>query len=97
VALGAYLSGPHHYAVAVRGFCIDVLAGLRGFADRAGLRAGPVTAWLYRLTARVIRTVLLIGAAAFVVRDDPTVPLVLLATLSLLVVLAVLELLAPSG
>ena len=97
MALGAYLSGPHHFAVAVRGFCINVLAGLRGFADQAGPMAGPVTAWLYRFDAWVIWTVLLIGTAAFVVRDDPTVPFVLLATLSLLVVLAVLEFLAPSG
>lgn len=97
IALGAYLSGPHHYAVAVRGFCVNVLAGLRGFADQAGLRTGPVTAWLGRFKAWVIWTVILIGAAAFVVRDDPTVPLVLVATFLLLVVLAVVEFLAPNG
>jgi hypothetical protein len=96
VALGAYLSGPHHYAVAVRGFCINVLAGLRGFADQAGLKTGPVTAWLHRFKAWVMWTVLLIVAAAFVLRDDPTVPVVLLATFSVLALLAVLEFLAPS-
>jgi hypothetical protein len=41
-------------------------------------------------------TVLLIVAAAFVLRDDPTVPVVLLATFSVLALLAVLEFLAPS-
>jgi hypothetical protein len=97
VALGAYLGGPHRYAVAVRGFCINVLGGLRGFADQAGLKTGPVTAWLRRFKTWVIWTVLLIGATAFVVRDDPTVSLVLLATFLLLVVLAVVEFLAPSG
>jgi hypothetical protein len=96
VALGAYLSGPHHYAVAVRRFCINVLAGLRRFADQAGLKTGPVTAWLRRFKAWVIWTVLLIATALFVLRDDPTVAAVLLATLSVLLVLAVVEFLAPS-
>lgn len=96
VALGAYLTGPHRYAVAVRGFCINVLAGLRRFADQAGLKTGPVTAWLSRYRAWVMWALLLIIGAVFVIGDDPTVSVVLLATFCVLAVLAVIEFLAPS-
>ena len=55
VALGAFLTGTSVTAVRTRTALSRGIGGLRGGAERAGFRTGPVGAWVYRYLGGVYR------------------------------------------
>jgi hypothetical protein len=97
VALGAWLSGPGRRAVLVRGMWRNGLGGARAAAERAGMRTGPVGPWVHHFKRALCWVVVAAGAVAFVVWDRPTPWVVVGLALTVLVGLAVLELLDEHG
>jgi hypothetical protein len=94
VAVAAFLTGPSATAVTVRNGVSRTVDWLRGGAERAGLRTGPVGTWAYAhrtlLRAGVVGIVVLL----FVFTDQPSAATVLTLTVVLLAALAVIEFLA---
>jgi hypothetical protein len=67
------------------------IAWLRGGAEKAGFRTGPVGAWVYSYK-RVLRiAVIAIAALVLVFWDHPTGKVIIGITLVVLVVLAIIE------
>ncbi len=67
------------------------IAWLRGGAERAGFRTGPVGAWVYTYK-RVLRiAVVAIAALVLVFWDQPTGKVIIVIALCVLVVLAIIE------
>jgi hypothetical protein len=97
VALGAWLSGPGRRAVLVRGMWRNGLGGARAAAERAGMRTGPVGPWVHHFKRALCWVVVAAGAVAFVVWDRPTPWVVVGLALTVLLGLAVLELLDEHG
>jgi hypothetical protein len=91
VALGAFLTGRSVTAVRIRTALGSGIASLRGGAERAGFRTGPVGAWVYRYK-RVLQFVVLgIAALVLVFWDRPTGKVIIVLALCVLVVLAIIE------
>jgi hypothetical protein len=94
VAAAAFLTGPSATAVTVRNGAARTVGWLRGGAERAGLRTGPVGSWAYAhrtlLRAGVVGVIVLV----FVFTDQPSAATVLTLTVVLLAALAVIEFLA---
>lgn len=91
VALGAYLSGPTHFATQVRGYCTTAIAAARRLFDRTGLRLGPVGYVIHRTRRWLAWAVVLIAALIFALWDHPTVAVVTWSTVIVLLCLAILE------
>jgi uncharacterized membrane protein YraQ (UPF0718 family) len=67
------------------------IAWLRGGAEKAGFRTGPVGSWVYSYK-RVLRiAVIAIAALALVFWDQPTGRVIIGITLALLVALVIIE------
>ncbi len=91
VAIGAFFTGPSVTAVRTRQGLSGAIGWLRGTAEHAGLRTGPVGAWVH--TYRRLLQLAAVGVASLVLVfwDRPTGKVVLGISLVLLAVLAVIE------
>jgi hypothetical protein len=94
VAAGAFLTGPSVTAVRTRHSLAGGLGWLRGGAEQAGLRTGPVGAWVYRNRRALRIAAVVVAALALVFWSRPTGKVVIGLTLALLAALAIIELLA---
>ncbi|MFL6118084.1 hypothetical protein [Actinophytocola sp.] len=88
VAVGAFLAGPAVTAVRVRRGAARSLTWLR---DRAGVRSGPVGAWVHAWRAALRATSVVLAVLAFVFLDRPSGVAVLLLAALLAVCLAVIQ------
>jgi hypothetical protein len=94
VAAGAFLTGGSVTAVRTRQSLTGAIAWLRGSAEHAGLRTGPVGTWV-SANKRVLQIgAVSLAALALVFWGRPTGKVVLLLALLLLVVLALIEFLS---
>jgi hypothetical protein len=91
VALGAFLTGTSVTAVRTRTALSRGIASMRGGAERAGFRTGPVGAWVYRYKRVLQFAVLGIAALVLVFWDRPTGKVIIVLALCVLVVLAIIE------
>jgi hypothetical protein len=96
VAAGAFLTGTSVTAVRSRETLARWLGWLRGGAERAGLRTGPVGTWVgaHKRALRIGAVVL--ASLALVFWGRPTGKVVIGLTLALLVALAIIEFLGRS-
>jgi hypothetical protein len=85
------LTGPSTTAVRIRQRLTGAIAGLRGGAEQAGLRTGPVGAWVHA-NRKILRVgTVALAALALVFWSQPTGKTVLLLAGQLLLTLAVIE------
>jgi hypothetical protein len=97
VAAGAFLTGESVTAVRTRQSLTGAIGWLRGSAEQAGLRTGPVGSWV-DTNKRVLRVAAVaVAALALVFWGRPTGKVVLGLTLALLATLAVIEFLGRPG
>jgi hypothetical protein len=97
VAAGAFLTGQSVTAVRTRQGLAGAIGWLRGGAEQAGLRTGPVGTWV-DANKRVLRIgAVALAALALVFWGRPTGKVVLGLTLALLAALAVIEFLGRPG
>jgi hypothetical protein len=94
VAAGAFLTGTSVTAVRTRQGLAHAIGWLRGGAEQAGLRTGPVGAWVYRNRRALRIGAVVVASLALVFWSRPTGKVVIGLTLALLVALAIIELLA---
>ena len=94
VALAAWLSGPSRPAVFVRGFWRVGIDSSRQFADRMGLRTGPVGGFVHRFRSWIMWGTVAAAGIALAVWSYPTGMVVLWLALACLAVLVVVEFLA---
>ncbi|MGW3130537.1 hypothetical protein [Streptomyces sp. NPDC001123] len=94
VALAAWLSGPGRYAGLVRGLWTSGIGAVRGTADRAGLRTGPVGPFTRRYRALITWVLVAVAVLVYLLWPYPTGWVVVGIALCLLFVLAVVEFLA---
>jgi hypothetical protein len=103
VALGAFVVGPSVTAVKIRASLSMFFAWLRHRGSKAGLRAGPVGAWVHANHRALQFGALALAVLTFVFIDRPSGLTVLLIAVLLLIVLGIIELLnqqpvvAPAG
>jgi hypothetical protein len=91
VALAGFLTGRSITAVRARAGLRRGIAWLRGGAEKAGFRTGPVGAWVYTYK-RVLRfAVLGIAALVLVFWNQPTGKVIIGITICVLVVLVIIE------
>jgi hypothetical protein len=91
IAAGAFLTGQSATAVRTRQGITRSIGWLRGTAEHAGLRTGPVGTWV-EANKRALRIgAVALAALTLVFWDRPTGKVVLGLTLALLFVLAVIE------
>jgi hypothetical protein len=91
VALAGFFMGRSITAVRARAGLTNGIAWLRGGAEKAGFRTGPVGAWVYTYK-RVLRiAVIAIAALVLVFWDQPTGKVIIGITLCALVVLVIIE------
>jgi len=91
VAAGAFLTGPSTTAVRTRQGLAHGLGWLRGSAEHAGWRTGPVGTWVYT-NKKVLRIgAVTLAALALVFWGQPTGKTILLLAGLLLVALALIE------
>jgi hypothetical protein len=94
VAAGAFLSGNSVTAVRTRQGLVAAIARLRGSAEQAGLRTGPVGAWV-AANKRVLQAgAVALASLALVFWGRPTGKVVILLAVLLLLALAVIEFLS---
>jgi hypothetical protein len=97
VAAGAFLTGRSVTAVRTRQGLAGAIGWLRGSAEQAGLRTGPVGTWVDANKRALRITAVALVALALVFWGRPTGKVVLGLTLALLFVLAVIEFLGRPG
>lgn len=99
VAVAAWLSGPSRPAVFVRGFWRVGIDATREFADRMGLRTGPVGAFAHRFRSWITGGAVLAAGIALALWHYPTGMVVFWLALACVAVLMVVEFLAepPDG
>ena len=91
LALAGFFTGRSTTAVRARGGLSKGIGYLRGGAEKAGLRTGPVGSWVYTYK-RVLQFVTLgIAALVLVFWDRPTGKVIIVLALCVLVVLAIIE------
>jgi hypothetical protein len=94
VAAGASLTGQSVTAVRTRRSLAGAIGWLRGGAERAGLRTGPVGGWVYD-NRRVLRVgAVALAGLALLLWGVPTGKVIIGLALALLVVLAIIQFLA---
>ncbi|MGW7539690.1 hypothetical protein ACWGKQ_00995 [Streptomyces sp. NPDC054770] len=91
VALAAWLTGPGRYAGLVRGLWTSGIGAVRGTADRAGLRTGPVGPFVRRYRAWITWVLVAVAVLVYLLWPYPTGWVVVGIALCLLFVLAVVE------
>ena len=94
IALGAFLTGPSVAAVRTRDSLVRAIGWLRGSAESAGLRTGPVGSWVDAHKPALRIGAVAAAGLALVFWGQPTGKVIILLAVLLLVVLALIELLA---
>ena len=94
VAGGAFLTGPSTTAVRTRQRLTAAIGRLRGGAEHAGWRTGPVGTWVYANKPLLRIGAVTLAALALVFWGQPTGKVIILLAVLLLVVLALIEFLA---
>ena len=97
VALGAWLSGPGVRAGQVRGVWRAGLGAVRGAAEQAGLRLGPVGRWAARFRTPLTWVVLAAAGLTLALWSYPTGWVVVGLVLAALFAVTVIEFLAGPG
>ncbi|MET8828992.1 hypothetical protein ABZX40_15960 [Streptomyces sp. NPDC004610] len=100
IALAAWLSGPGRRAGRVRRLWRDGIGALRGVADRAGLRTGPVGPFVRRRRVWIVWALVVVAVVVYLVWSYPTGWVVVGIALCFVLALAVVEFLAgeePEG
>jgi hypothetical protein len=91
IALAGFFTGRSTTAVRARAGLTRGIAWMRGGAEKAGFRTGPVGAWVYTYK-RVLRiAVLAVAALVLVFWDQPTGRVIIGITLGVLVALVIIE------
>jgi hypothetical protein len=93
VAAGAYLSGQSATAVRTRQRLAAGIGWLRGSAEHAGWRTGPVGTWVYANKTLLRIAAVTLATLALVFWDQPTGKTIAVLAGLLLIVLALIELL----
>jgi hypothetical protein len=91
VAAGAFMTGPSTTAVRTRQRLAGGIGGLRGSAEHAGLRTGPVGTWVYANKQLLRIAAVALAALVLVFWGQPTGKTILLLAMLLLVALALIE------
>lgn len=94
VALGAWLTGPGRYAGLVRGLWTSGISAVRGTADHAGLRTGPVGPFVRRYRTWITWLLVAVALLVYLLWPYPTGWVVVGIALCLLLALAVADFLA---
>ena len=94
VGAAAWLSGPSRPAIAVRGLCSVGIDATRDFADRLGMKTGPVGAFIQRFRPWITWGAVLIAAVALALWHYPTGKVVIWLAVACLLVLIAVEFLA---
>ena len=93
IAVGAFLTGPSVTAVRTRESSARALGWLRGSAESAGLRTGPVGTWVYAHKQALRIGAVAVAGLALVFWGQPTGKVIILLAVLALVALALIELL----
>jgi hypothetical protein len=88
IALGAFVTGPSVTAVRAREGSARALAWVRGSAESAGLRTGPVGSWVWEHKRALRIGAVAAAGLALVFWDQPTGKVIILLAVLLLVALA---------
>jgi hypothetical protein len=91
VAAGAFLTGQSVTAVRTRQSLAGAIGWLRGGAEHAGLRTGPVGTWVYANKRALRIAAVAVAGLALVFWGRPTGKVVIGLALALLAVLAIIE------
>ena len=91
IALAGFLTGRSTTAVRARAGLTKGIGWLRGGAEQAGFRTGPVGAWVYTYKRVLWIAVIAIAALVLVFWDQPTGRVILGITLGVLVALVIIE------
>jgi hypothetical protein len=91
VAAGAFLTGQSVTALRTRQALTRGLGWLQGSAEHAGLRTGPVGAWVYANRRALRIGAVVLASLALVFWSRPTGKVVIGLTLALLLALAIIE------
>jgi hypothetical protein len=91
VALAGFFTGRSVTAVRARAGLKSGIGWLRGGAESAGFRTGPVGAWIYTYKRVLWIAVIAIAALVLVFWDQPTGKVIVGITLAVLVVLVIIE------
>jgi hypothetical protein len=94
VAAGAFMTGPSVTAVRARRGLAGAIGWLRGIVERAGLRTGPVGAWVYANRRALRIAAVIVAGLTLVFWDLPTARVIIGLAVLLLAVLAVIQFLA---
>ncbi len=98
IALAGFLTGRSITAVRARAGLTKGIGWLRGGAEQAGFRTGPVGAWVYTYKRVLWIAVIAIAALVLVFWDQPTGRVIVGITLGVLVALVIIEFLGrPPG
>jgi len=91
IALAGFLTGGSVTAVRARAGLRSGIGWLRGGAERAGFRTGPVGAWVYRYKRVLWIAVIAIAALVLVFWNQPTGKVIIGLTIAVLVALVIIE------
>ena len=91
IALAGFLTGRSITAVRARAGLTKGIGWLRGGAEQAGFRTGPVGAWVYTYKKVLWIAVISIAALVLVFWDQPTGKVIIGITLGVLVALVIIE------
>jgi hypothetical protein len=92
VALGAFFTGPSVTAVRTRSTLARGIGSLRGSAESAGLRTGPVGAWTYSHKRFLRLAVVIAGGLTLTFWSRPTIAVVVVTALVVLFAIGLVEL-----
>ena len=91
IALAGFFTGRSLTAVRARAGLSKGIGWLRGGAEKAGFRTGPVGAWVYTYKKVLWIAVIAIAALVLVFWDQPTGKVIIGITLGVLVALVIIE------
>jgi len=91
IALAGFFTGRSTTAVRARAGVRKGIGWLRGGAEKAGFRTGPVGAWVYTYKKVLWIAVIAIAALVLVFWDQPTGKVIIGITLGVLVALVIIE------
>jgi hypothetical protein len=91
VALAGFFTGRSVTAVRARAGLTGGIGWLRGGAEKAGFRTGPVGAWVYRYKRVLWIAVIAIAALVLVFWNQPTGKVIIGITIGVLVALVIIE------
>jgi hypothetical protein len=91
IALAAFFTGRSITAVRARAGVSKGIGWLRGGAEQAGFRTGPVGAWVYTYKRVLWIAVIAIAALVLVFWDQPTGKVIIGITIGVLIALVIIE------